>query len=826
MLAWIFILALSGFSFCVGYIIVQADVLIPVIWYGRKWKMVHSWNRQISLALIFVGVSFAGLFIASNESSINKYFPIDSEWAIFVIVITSCVFAGILYARLQLRDAPDVIIAIINSMFPPTNEITLGANDVDAGSKVVDFIEKSAGTYKNAFYVIANLMNSPLLSWMLLSTFTRFINLTEEEQKDFVRKWYGHDEIIIRSLAHLFKALGSLGYYTDPRIWREIGFPGPFVPQYPRVTDHSDEVPGHIVKDNINLKFNYSDMPQDPKVFGIARFQKRSMKYQTIVSDMEVEADVCIIGSGAAGGLIAYELSKNPEIQKIVLLERGSYYEGEDFNQREIDMISKLWKGGAMTMNQNYTVFIGQGETLGGTSVINHAICIDTPKIVLDDWSKMGVSKWITEQKSFQQTLDKIKDEIHVKLVPNIEINNNNIKLKIWAENNQIQSKGHGPNPRNTLNCTECGFSHLGCHYSSKQSTLTTYIPKAVKSKKCIVYCDCHIENVQYKDNIATGVEGEFRSKDENTKFKFKLKSKLVIVSGGAINSSAILLRSKIPDPKKQIGKGLTIHPSPLVIGVFPEKIQAYKGTPMTYNISEYSVLNGIPGILHDDELVTSELEKEQKGGFMLESVFPNPGQLGAFIPGIEGEHQKLMKKLDNFAAAGVLIRDTPKGIIEINKSGEPVIKYKLDEHDKKNLANGIRKLAEIYFDLGAEKVIVTRRSTFILERKFFEEDKDYIKKQILPKDSGDDKMFLGAVHPQGGNKMGESIETSVVNSYCQHHLIKNLFVCDASVFPTALGVNPMLTIMGIAKRTAEYINLNWKEINSKDIVISDFNKQ
>jgi len=109
---------------------------------------------------------------------------------------------------------------------------------------------------------------------------------------------------------------------------------------------------------------------------------------------------------------------------------------------------------------------------------------------------------------------------------------------------------------------------------------------------------------------------------------------------------------------------------------------------------------------------------------------------------------------------------------------------------------------------------IRTKKLIIIQLRKNFEEDEDYIKKQILPKDSGDDKMFLGAVHPQGGNKMGKSKETSVVNSHCQHHIIKNLFVCDASVFPTATGVNPMLTIMGIAKRTALHINTKWSEIS------------
>lgn len=815
MIEWFYLLALSGSSFGVGFVIVQIDVIIPVAWYGRKWKAEESWTRQIIFSVVFIGITLFGLFIAGNEPRINQYFPQNIEWIGFGIVTTISTFTGILFARLQLKKAPQVIIEIINAMFPPSKEIRFGASDVDAGKKTIDFIEKSAGTYKNALYTIANLFNSPLISWLIVASFRRFTDLTEDEQRIFVKNWYYSEVFFIRDLAHLFKALGSLGYYTDPRIGNEIGFSGPLVTKFPRVEKHSEEVEKHQkVRDDITKKFNYTDMPMQPKVFGIMRLEERSMKYQTIDSGIDISADVCIIGSGASGGILAYELSKNKDIKKIVLIERGSYYEGEDLNQRETDMISKLWKRGAMTLNKDYSIFVGQGETLGGTTVINHAICIDTPRIVLQDWANMGVSEYITDYASFQSTLKDIKDEMNVKYVPDIEINNNNRKLKIWSEKNLVSDEEyteHGPNPRNTIDCKECGFSHLGCHYNSKQSTLTSYIPKAVKSGKCDVYCDCNITKIIHKENSASGIEGEFRNKAGQIKFKFKLKSKIIILAGGAINSSALLLSSKVPNKNKQIGKNLTIHPSPLIIGYFPnENILPYIGTPMTYNIKKYSVLNGVEGISHKAKPIKGELEKDQRGGYMLESVFPNPGQLGAFVPGIGEEHQALMKKLDNFAAAGILIRDTPKGIVDINKSGEAIIEYNLDVHDKKNLSNGIRKLAEIYFNLGAEQVIITMRSTLILEREEYEKDPDYIKKQILPENSGEDKMFIGAVHPQGGNIMGDDKETSVVDSHCQHHIIKNLFVCDASVFPTATGVNPMLTIMGIARKTGEYINKEW----------------
>jgi choline dehydrogenase-like flavoprotein len=317
------------------------------------------------------------------------------------------------------------------------------------------------------------------------------------------------------------------------------------------------------------------------------------------------------------------------------------------------------------------------------------------------------------------------------------------------------------------------------------------------------------------QDYVAKEVKACFQTKDGKTLYNLTVKAKIVIISAGAINSSAILLRSNIPDPNKVVGKGLSIHPSPLVLGEFSEKIRAYEGIPMSYNISQYSVLNGVPGITELEKSEHDDGNQIPRGGFMLESVFPNPGQLGAFLPYIGEEHQNLMKRIDNYAAAGILIRDTSKGKIILNRSKEPVIQYELDKHDKKNLSDGMRKLSEIYLKKGAERIIMTRRTDPIITKLDYQKDPKILERLISPENLGPEQLIVGAVHPQGGNRMGEDSTKSVVTSKCQHHYVKNLFVCDASVFPTAIGVNPMLTIMGIAKRTAEFIKNNWSELKS-----------
>ncbi len=74
------------------------------------------------------------------------------------------------------------------------------------------------------------------------------------------------------------------------------------------------------------------------------------------------------------------------------------------------------------------------------------------------------------------------------------------------------------------------------------------------------------------------------------------------------------------------------------------------------------------------------------------------------------------------------------------------------------------------------------------------------------------DNLMLGSAHPQGGNRMGNNERECVVDSDCKVFGFDNLYVCDASVFPTALGVNPQLTVMALAALVADKIIKKWKD--------------
>ncbi len=512
-------------------------------------------------------------------------------------------------------------------------------------------------------------------------------------------------------------------------------------------------------------------------IFGLENIEKRKERYSVVTHDIVENVDVCVIGSGAAGAILACKLAE--EGRSVVLLEKGGYYDAEDMNQREVDMMPLLWKNAGANFTDDLRIAIAQGQCLGGSTVINDAVCFKTPQIVREQWRKMGVK--ISDQQ-WDEAIDQVWKEIHVSKVKQEELNENNLMLKKACE-----SKGYRAsiNDRNCVDCMRCGFCHLGCHYETKQSMLVTYIRKALQNSDIRIYCNCATEKIAYANETVQGIEGEFIDSTGTQKFKIRVNAKVVVVSAGAIASSQILLKSKIAEGKT--GKGLSLHPAPFILGKFSEPINAYNGIPMAFTCHEFGITNGV-----------------QDGGFLIESIFLPIFQFSLAVPSFLAEHAELMKDFVHYAMAGVMIRDDSNGTVTLSESGKPKVHYRLSQKDIKNVAKGLKVLAEMWFDVGAEEVITAHNDIMRLKSK------QDVPRLVHAVETNPDGLQLGSAHPQGGNRMGEDPDICVVNSNCGVHGFKNLFVCDASVFPSSVGVNPQITIMALAAMTADHINKVW----------------
>lgn len=569
------------------------------------------------------------------------------------------------------------------------------------------------------------------------------------------------------------------------------------------------------LEDNQYLE-NFPNVSAEKMIYGVenipARIRKnRPVPYKVVTEDVVENVDVCVIGSGAAGAILAKKIVEGIEGEgkDVVLLEKGGYYDPEDFNQREVSMMNLLWKNSGLQFTDDLKILIAQGECVGGSTTINDAVCFDTPLHIRNQWkNEFGIN--ISSEK-WQDAIDEVKSNLSVEKIKGREASTNKnaqiLKLACELEKNKF----HGDyNERNCENCATCGTCHLGCHYETKKDMLNTYIIDALhldNSKKFKIYSNCDVRKINYNGGTATGVEGKFIQNGKEI-FSIKVNAKVVILAAGSIASSSLLLSNKIAQDKA--GKGLALHPSTLVIGKFPEEIKASEGIPMAYSCDHFSVNQ------YDNNGLAN-------GGFMLESIFTPIYQFAQTLP--YDNLDELMADFKNYAMAGVLIRDGSIGNITLSNEGQTKIHYELGDKEIEDLTNGMKTLIKLFFDKQAEKVIIGYKGKFQITRQEYEEypeydekneknEKNVLNKVIddIIKDHQEDKLELkmGSAHPQGGNKMGADEVTSVVDENCKVFGFRNLFVCDASVFPTAIGVNPQITVMALAEMTADNILKVW----------------
>jgi len=532
-------------------------------------------------------------------------------------------------------------------------------------------------------------------------------------------------------------------------------------------------------------------------IYGTESFEKRAEKCRVVTSDVVIpNVDVCVIGSGAGGAVIAAKLAEAGK--SVVILERGGYYDGESMNQREADMLPLLWKNGGANFTSSLRIAVAQGSCLGGSTVINDAVCFRIPDLVIEQWKKKGVSITKTQWDNANKEVEK---RIHVTEVTEDELNENARMLRKACESFKMEGKPikHSKNMRNCgqsftdkelSSCVKCGFCHLGCHYDTKQSMLVTYIHDTLRNPKAdfTPYCNCEAQRITFKNGVATGVDGIFLDVTGQEKYRIRVNAKVVIVAAGAIASSNLLQRSMIGGPS--VGKGLALHPAAFVMGRFDKEIHGNRGIPMSYTCHEFGITNKI-----------------ENGGFLIESIFLPLFQTSVAFPTMM-EHFGI-KDFNHHTMAGIMVRDESSGSISMTYSGKPKVKYNPAESTINDLARGIGILAKMWFNVGATSVITPHSTVPEINTRA---DIPRLREAVR---NDPDNLRLGSAHPQGGNKMGKDKSDCIVDSDCKVFGFKNLYVCDASVFPTALGVNPQQTIMALATITANKIIKNWASFPS-----------
>jgi choline dehydrogenase-like flavoprotein len=255
-----------------------------------------------------------------------------------------------------------------------------------------------------------------------------------------------------------------------------------------------------------------------------------------------------------------------------------------------------------------------------------------------------------------------------------------------------------------------------------------------------------------------------------------------VVLAAGAINSPQLWLKSRLPNANRRVGKNLHLHPAAFVGGVFNETINGHLGIPQSYYIDQFLDMKSLPD-----------------SGYLLMPAFGSQMIVAASLPGFGEDHRELMERYRHIAALLVLLHDRTTGRVSVNYKGAPNIAYRLRRSDKKVLVEGIINAARLLFAAGATEILMPYTQHFPIRT---EADLDIIRQRgIVPND-----IMMASSHPQGTLRMGENPNRTVVNLSGESHAVKGLFVADASLFPTSVGVPPTLTIAALATHVAGQI--------------------
>jgi long-chain-alcohol oxidase len=488
--------------------------------------------------------------------------------------------------------------------------------------------------------------------------------------------------------------------------------------------------------------------------------------------DTDLSCDVCVVGSGAGGATAAAVLAAAGK--DVIVVEAGGYFDDCDFDGAELAGFQRLYAEGGFAITANHSVSLLAGECLGGGTVVNYCTSFRTPDDVRAEWAVGGVP-WIAKAE-YTQSLDAVCS----RLLVNRDHNRVSAREQVLQRGLQKLGWHCDAMPRNVNDqCDQgrvCGYCGYGCALGAKQSTTKTWLADAQAAGARIVV-ETRATRVVVQAGRAVGLEG--RSKSGHC---VKVRSGTVVVACGALHTPALLLRSGLRNA--HIGKNLHLHPVSNVCGVFDEEIRPWEGTMQAIYSDQHRNLTGNYGLKYE----TTALQ-------------PVIGV--AVLPWRDAPHYRsLLENLAKTVGIGVLLRDRGSGQVTVDGDGNPVTHYTLSEVDRQHLRTGFLGAAQILEAAGA-RMIFSPHTRWCSYQPGREGSANSFASAMDAAGWDAARLALFSFHIMGSARMGNSAASSATNPDGETWEVRNLYVMDGSSFPTASGVNPMISIEAIAHRNA-----------------------
>ena len=369
---------------------------------------------------------------------------------------------------------------------------------------------------------------------------TRFGALTADEQTRCLDRWLNSALAPLRSASHSVRRLLLAVHYARPEVTEAIGYAGPMHLRSPRVP-WDGPLPGVSRPDEPVAR----GAVELPTIIAPAPLPRGVIPAVSMRADLHRTADVVDIGTGAGGAVTAARLAEAGF--EVVVLESGAYRTRADFNEREAELTEQLYADGALRTTDDASVALVQGNTVGGSTTVNWMIMLRTPDFVLEQWAKeSGV--YGMSPREMSPVFERVEREVHASAVPEDAHSANN---RILLDGARSLGWKVSTAQINATNCVRCGFCGVGCRHDAKQSTLVTFVPRALTAGATL-HADTHVDRIELRERDSGSgtppmkrVHATVRDPSSGRPARtLTIDAPIVVVAGGAIGTPALLQRS------------------------------------------------------------------------------------------------------------------------------------------------------------------------------------------------------------------------------------------------------------------------------------------
>jgi choline dehydrogenase-like flavoprotein len=511
-----------------------------------------------------------------------------------------------------------------------------------------------------------------------------------------------------------------------------------------------------------------------------------------------LEADAVIVGSGAGGGVIAARLSAAG--RSVVVLEAGPFVDEASMPRDELAAFDRLYLNHGLLTTWDGALTMLAGTGVGGGTLVNWMTCIPATASVRDEWERAHGIEDLTGP-AWAGDLATLEDELGVAESTHIPP-----KDAVILRGARALGWDAAPTRRNASACGDCGSCPFGCRRGTKRSGMRAHLAQAAAAGARLVP-DAHVTRLLLEGGRVVGVEAEVTtggdgsarsSAAQDARRRLIVRAPVVIVAAGALRTPAVLQRSGLEHPA--IGRYLRVHPVAVVAGRFDEPIEMWRGT-----------MQGARSL----EFVEAEAGRN---GYVIESAPGHPGLLALALPW-EGmaAHRDLMTSASRIAPLLAITRDGGEGRTTTTSAGRVRIDYRLDERGIATLRHGLVSLTRLARAAGATEVLAAGMPPVRYRPGGTSgepsTDAARFEAALGAFDFGPNRGAVFSAHQMGTVRMGADRRTHPCDPWGRvrtndrsDELIRGLYVGDGSLFPTGLGLNPMITVMALASRVARTV--------------------